>query len=457
MAVFYNEAGCVSTPDVASGAAHDGKLGVGHAFDYVFSPAVFGFDDAAAPGVVAGLVCEEDGPAADVRFPGPGSVGEDGVHKKEDVASFRDRLADGAHVVVAGANAFGHTIIAFVASRDADEPSTARGYVVQLPDSADEFGMAAAVLEDVASGGREGFVAAVEGVPGRAFDRTEGGCPVAPIAAAHHPVEAADDGRVDEHFAEGIAIGFGQVKKAAEGGASGAPEAFGSPGEFFAHDNAIGEFVDGFVGPFQPFFVHDIAHDEVAGEIPEVEFFVVNASVGIGFVKRGVDNVRRFFQPGLFAIGIEAWRRVGGVFVSGLGEDGHMFGRQAIHPFRSGFWFCSWPVGLQDSAVGIFTGEETLWIAPFPGAEALKGGSGNDEQIASFEHGLFDQVHVVCACEEVFGRFYIAFVAGRNQDHAAVVRIDIAECPDDAYAVADAVVVLKVVGPGRISGFVVAL
>ena len=266
-------------------------MGFGHAFDYVFSPAVFGFDGTTAPGVVTGLVCEEDGPTADVGFPGPGAVGEDGVHKEEDVAGFRDGLADGAHVVVAGADAFGHAVIGFVASRDADEPTAARGYVVQLPDSADKFGMAAAVLEDIASGGCEGFVAAVEGVPGGAFDRTEGGGPVAPVAAAHHPVEAADDGRVDEHFAEGIAIGFGQMEKAAERGASGAPEAFGSPGEFFAHDNVIGEFVDGFVGPCQPFFVHDIAHDEVAGEIPEVEFFVVNASVGVGFVKRGVDNV----------------------------------------------------------------------------------------------------------------------------------------------------------------------
>ena len=271
--------------------------------------------------------------------------------------------------------------------------------------------MAAAVLEDIASGGYEGFIAAVEGVPGGSFDRTEGGGPVAPIAAAHHPVEATDNGWVDEHFAKGFAIGFGQMEKAAEGGASGASKAFGSPGEFFAHDNAIGEFVDGFVGPCQPFFVHNIAHDEVAGEIPEVEFFVVNASVGVGFVKRGVYNVRRFFQPGLFTIGIEGWRRVGGVFVSGVGEDGHMFGRQIGHPFRSGFYFCSWPIGLQDSAVGIFAGDEALWIVPFPGAEALKVGAANDEQVASFEYGLFDQVHVVCTCEEVFGCFYIAFVA----------------------------------------------
>jgi len=61
--------------------------------------------------VVAGIVTEEDGPAADVGFPGPGSVGEDSVHKEEDVAGFWDRLADGAHVVVAGADAFGHAII----------------------------------------------------------------------------------------------------------------------------------------------------------------------------------------------------------------------------------------------------------------------------------------------------------------------------------------------------------
>ena len=112
---------------------------------------------------------------------------------------------------------------------------------------------------------------------------------------------------------------------------------------------------------------------------------------------------------------------------------------------------------MQDSAVGIFAGDEALWIAPFPGAKALKGGAAYDEQVAGFEYGLFDQVHVVCTCEEVFGCFYIAFVAGRDQDHAAVVRVDIAECPDDAYAMADAVLVLKVVGPGRISGFVVAL
>jgi hypothetical protein len=98
-----------------------------------------------------------------------------------------------------------------------------------------------------------------------------------------------------------------------------------------------------------------------------------------------------------------------------------------------------------------------LRVDSFPGTETLEGGSGDQEQVTGFEHRLFDQAHVVCAGEEVLGRFDIAFVAGRDQDYAAVARIDIGERPDGPHAVAEAVVVLEVVGPGGISGFVVAL
>ena len=65
-------------------------------------------------------------------------------------------------------------------------------------------------------------------------------------------------------------------------------------------------------------------------------------------------------------------------------------GRLVIHS-GLGSIFAPDPVGLQDSAVGIFAGDETLRIASFPGAKALKGGSANDEQVASFEHRLFDR------------------------------------------------------------------
>ena len=131
-------------------------------------------------------------------------------------------------------------------------------------------------------------------------------------------------------------------------------------------------------------------------------------------------------------------------------------GRLAIHS-GLGSIFAPGPLDCRTARLAYSQAMRRCGLRPFQGRRPLKGGAAYDEQVASFEYGLFDQVHVVCTCEEVFGCFYIAFVAGWNQDHAAVVRVDIAECPDDAHAVADAVVVLKVVGPGRVSGFVVAL
>ena len=105
--------------------------------------------------------------------------------------------------------------------------------------------------------------------------------------------------------------------------------------------------VDDVVGLRHPRFVHHARQNEIAVQIPEVEFLFVDFGVGVPDVNGGVAYLTAVFDPRLVAIGVENGRRVRAL-VPRFVEHGPLFGGRCCGPIGAIVDVGSWPraVGL---------------------------------------------------------------------------------------------------------------